>query len=245
METIRIAICDDDDSITDIMFSSVKTAFESRSKAVDIETFNSADSLGRGMKTRVFDLLFLDIEMPRLDGIAFGERLRKANDKTEIVYVSAREDRVFDAFRVRPFGFVRKSNFLGDLTKIISLYITSREKARGETLTVQSKSGVTNVPISSVICFEGCGKYQLMKIDGKAEDIPVYRPLEKLEEELYDKGFIRVHKGFLVNYRYISRILPGSVELIGGAELPVSRRKSATIKDRYLELLKRGGSVIL
>ena len=188
------------------------------------------------MKLRIFDLLFLDIEMPKIDGIEFGERLRRNNDRTEIVYVSAREDRVFDAFKVRPFDFIRKSNFLGDLSKVINNYLAMLESRKGGTVTVLSKSGIMNVPLSDVKYFEGYGK---------TETINVNRSMEKLEEDLGPKGFIRIHKGILVNYRFISRILVSDVELTDGEVLPLSRRKVTAIKARYLELLRGGGSVIL
>lgn len=245
MANINIAMCDDDDNIIDIMLSSIKTAFEKRGVTVEIETFNSADALGRRMKNGVFDLVFLDIEMPGTDGITFGESLRKNRDKTEIVYVSAREDRVFDAFKARPFGFVRKSNFLADLTYVINGFIKSMENRRAYTLTVKAKNGIVNVPIEDVEYFEGSGKFQLMYITGKKEATPIYRSMEKLEEELHEKGFIRIHKGIIVNYAFISRILTGSVELVSGKDLPLSRRKASDIKARYLELLQGSGSVIL
>lgn len=234
MESIRVAICDDEENIVDIMLSAVRTAFAKRGVSVEIETFTSAEPLWRSMKLRIFDLLFLDIEMPKIDGIEFGERLRRNNDRTEIVYVSAREDRVFDAFKVRPFDFIRKSNYLAML-----------ESRKGGTVTVLSKSGIMNVPLSDVKYFEGYGKTQLIHLAGKKETINVNRSMEKLEEDLGPKGFIRIHKGILVNYRFISRILVSDVELTDGEVLPLSRRKVTAIKARYLELLRGGGSVIL
>ncbi|HIV63564.1 MAG TPA: LytTR family DNA-binding domain-containing protein [Firmicutes bacterium] len=245
MESIRVAICDDEENIVDIMLSAVRAAFAKRGVSVEIETFTSAEPLWRSMKLRIFDLLFLDIEMPKIDGIEFGERLRRNNDRTEIVYVSAREDRVFDAFKVRPFDFIRKSNFLGDLSKVINNYLAMLESRKGGTVTVLSKSGIMNVPLSDVKYFEGYGKTQLIHLAGKKETINVNRSMEKLEEDLGPKGFIRIHKGILVNYRFISRILVSDVELTDGEVLPLSRRKVTAIKARYLELLRGGGSVIL
>ena len=69
--------------------------------------------------------------------------------------------------------------------------------------------------------------------------------METLESELAPYGFIRIHKGMLVNYRFISRILALEVELTTGTVLPLSRRKAAEIKQQYLKLLSRAGSVLL
>ena len=152
---------------------------------------------------------------------------------------------MFDTFKVHPFDFVRKSNFLGDLSRVIDNYIESRIKKGSDVLVVQNKSGVMNVPLSDVVYFEGAGKIQLIHSVSLKEPIRIYRSIESIEAELVGKGFIRIHKGLIVNYRYIARILVSDVELTTGELLPLSRRRAAAIKEEYLELLKSGGSVVL
>lgn len=88
--------------------------------------------------------------------------------------------------------------------------------------------------------FEGSGKSQLVHIDGRKDCVTIYKSMESLEEEFKEKGFIRIHKGMLVNYKYISRILVGDVELSTGEVLPMSRRRTTAIKAEYLALLKNG-----
>lgn len=245
MDTVRIAVCDDKENIAEIIYNAVKGAFGKNGLNAQIERYNTAELLWRAMQIRVFDLVFLDIGLPKMDGISLGEKLRSVGNRTDIVYVSAREDRVFDTFKVHPFDFVRKSNFLGDLSRVIDNYIESRIKKQSDVLVVQNKSGVMNVPLADVVYFEGAGKIQLIHSVGLKEPIRIYRSMEQIEAELGGKGFIRIHKGLLVNYRYISRILVSDVELTTGELLPLSRRRATAIKEEYLELLKSGGSVVL
>ena len=245
MRKFRIAVCDDESNIINIIQSVVSAAFEKAGLAAEIETYTSVESLNSRIATQVYDLLFLDICMPNCDGITFGERLRKAGDTTEIIYVSNREDKVFDALKIHPFGFVRKNNFLDEITLVVNNYLATVSSRDKSSLTVQSKAGIITVKIAETVYFEGMGKYQLMHVTGKGEALQVYRTMEKLEEELDSFGFIRVHKGMLVNYRFISRILVGEVELTTGEKLPLSRRKATEIKAKYLALLKDIGSVIL
>ena len=245
MDTVRIAVCDDKENIAEIIFNAVKGAFGKNGLNAQIERYNTAELLWRAMQLRVFDLVFLDIGLPKMDGISLGEKLRSVGNRTDIIYVSAREDRVFDTFKVRPFDFVRKSNFLGDLFRVIDSYIDARIKKQSDVLVVQNKSGVMNLPLSNVVYFEGAGKIQLIHTEDLKEPIKVYRSIESIESELGGKGFIRIHKGLIVNYRYISRILVSDVELTTGELLPLSRRRACSIKEEYLGLLKSGGSVIL
>jgi len=245
MRKFKIAICDDELNIIEIIQSVISTAFGKAGVPAEIETYTSVESLSRRIKSQIYDLLFLDISMPKCDGITFGERLRKAGDTTDIIFVSNREDKVFEALKIHPFGFVRKNNFLTEITAAVNNYLNSVSSRDKFSITVQSKGGIVNVKISETVYFEGAGKYQLMHVTGKEETIPVYRAMEKLEEELDGYGFIRIHKGMLVNFRFISRILVGEVELTTGEKLPLSRRKATDIKLKYLTLLKDCGSIML
>jgi DNA-binding LytR/AlgR family response regulator len=65
-----------------------------------------------------------------------------------------------------------------------------------------------------------------------------------VEKQLLDKGFIRCHKGYIVNYRYISAIMKDSVELSNGEQLPLSRRKVNDVRQKYLSLSDSDGSVL-
>lgn len=122
MKKIRVAVCDDEENVGEIVSGTAVAAFAKKGIAADVETFVSSSALLRRFGDVVFDLMFLDIDMPGTDGIALGEKLRKMNNGTDIIYVSNREDRVFDALKVRPFGFVRKSNFIGDITEAVTRY---------------------------------------------------------------------------------------------------------------------------
>lgn len=244
MKKIKVALCDDEENVGEVIAETVRSAFSKKGISADMETFVTASSLLRRMENVVFDLIFLDIDMPGMDGIELGAKLRASGSHTDIIYVSNREERVFDALKVRPFGFVRKSNFIADITEAVSRYADSFTDG-GKMLVVQSKRETVNVRETDVVYFEGAGKFQNMYISGREQPVPVYRSMETLEEELSPRGFIRVHKGMLVNYRYISRLLPLEVELTTGDTLPVSRRKAAEIKQKYLSLLAGNGGVML
>lgn len=245
MRYIKVAVCDDEENVIEIISSTIKSAFSKKGITADIEAFVTTTGLMRRMNDVVFELLFLDIDIPGMDGIAFGSKLREKQDMTEIVYVSNREDRVFEALSVRPFAFVRKSNFITDIAECVGRYIKHVSRSGGNALVLQGKGGIVNISIDEIKYFEGSGKSQLMYVRGKDQPFTVYRSMEKLEEELSAQGFIRIHKGILVNYKYISKILVGEVEMTDGTLLPLSRRKATDIKHKYLDLLSDGGSLII
>ena len=63
--------------------------------------------------------------MPNLDGLSVGRQLRRQNNLIDIIFISNREDLVFDALRINPKGFIRKSRFLQDVTGVVDSYFAS------------------------------------------------------------------------------------------------------------------------
>lgn len=61
--------------------------------------------------------------------------------------------------------------------------------------------------------------------------------MDKLEEATRTHSFIRIHKGYLVNYRCIQRISASAVTLLDGTQLPIGRSKAAEVKSKYLSIL--------
>ena len=66
----------------------------------------------------------------------------------------------------------------------------------------------------------------------------VQSSMKELEERLAGNGFIRVHKGFLVNYQFIDSIKNSNVILTNGGTVPISRRNVNQVKEQYLNLMK-------
>ena len=235
---VKIALCDDDARALPVIAGAAESAFGAQGIRTEIYRFSSGAALLEGMERTHFDLLLLDIEMPGMDGIAVGKRLRAMEDDTKIVYVSEAETRVFESFQVQPLGFVRKSNFLNDIAAVVELYVkTSSQEQAGDYLELSTRSGLLTLKSKQVRYIEGSRNYQLLYTEGKKEPIEVKMTMEKLEQMTIPFGFIRVHKGYLVNYLYIQRVSTGAVTLVDGTEIPIGRSKVGEVKVKYLTLI--------
>ena len=238
--SMRIALCDDDIQALPIISGAAQSAFSAKGVNPEISVFSSPEALLEALEKTHFQLMLLDIEMPGMDGIELGKKLRAMGDDTRIVYVSEAESRVFESFQVQPLGFVRKSNFLNDITAVVELYLkTSSREDSGGYLELSVRSGVASVKSSTVRYIEGSRNYQLLYVDGKAEPIEVKMTMDKLEQMTEPYGFIRVHKGFLVNYLFIHRVTGTELTLTDGTVIPVGRSKAGEVKARYLALIGR------
>ena len=179
--------------------------------------------------------------MPDVDGVEYSKFVKQDNPDCEIVFISSREERVFDTFKVQPFGFVRKSNFLNDISEVLDRYvseITKKEKV-SNSITLSTHGTKKIYTVSNIIYFEGCGVYQLLHLKDSNQVIEVSSRMDSLQQSLQEYGFIRIHKGFLVNYYYIESFEGSAVVLQNGDRLPISRRKIGIIKKEYMEVCKK------
>lgn len=243
MELMRIAVCDDDRAALGIISSSLKGIFADRGVDADIVLYSAATELAEVMARRKFDLLLLDIDMPGLDGITFAKALREQGDQVDIMYISSREDKVFESLRVSPVGFIRKSRFLDDMSEIVGAYLDARAARHEISSIVLKKAGLVRPLRADAIAYiEGKRKDQeIHLIEGGS--ITIRSAMHILEEELEPAGFIRVHQGFLVNYRQIKLIEDQEVLLVTGESLPISRRKASSVRAQYLELVQQNSMV--
>lgn len=235
---IKIALCDDDVKALPVIAGAAESAFGEKGIRAEILRFTSGKALLQAMEQTRFQIILLDIEMPGMDGIAVGKKLREKGDGTQIVYVSEAESRVFESFLVQPLGFVRKSNFLNDIAAVVELYVrTCVRDERGDYIEFQTRSGLLNLKSRQICYIEGSRNYQLLYLDGQKEPTEVKMTMEKLEAATRLHDFIRIHKGYLVNYRFIQRISATVVTLLDGTQLPIGRSKAAEVKSKYLSIL--------
>lgn len=235
---VKIALCDDDKRALPVIAGATESAFHAQGIQAEIRMFTRGDALLKAMEESGFQLVMLDIEMPGLDGIAIGKTLRERGDDTRIVYVSEAESRVFESFFVQPLGFVRKSNFLNDIAAVIELYIRESAKdAKGDLLDFTTRTGRLALRSRRIRYIEGSRNYQILYVEGMNEPVEVKMTMLQLEKITEPFGFIRVHKGYIINYQFIQQINSNEIILRDDTRIPIGRSKIAEVRLRYLNLI--------
>lgn len=243
---IQIAVCDDNKTSLKIVSESVSGIFELHGIEVKTTLFSTAKALFEGIGKNVFDLILLDIELPGVDGIKLGRTIRKNGNDCDIIFVSAREDRMYDAFEVQPFGFIRKGSFMKDAEKVITAYIEKFRSAKNRQVIMLNAvgQGSVSVPTQKIVYIEGRLKNQFVFVEGVAEPVTVNGTMKTLEAALVPFGFVRIHSGFLLNMRFLNSIGESEVMLTSGAKLPMSRRNVTNVKRAYMDYVQSHGGIV-
>ena len=241
---LKIALLDDDKTALLISKGAIESFFQEKNIAISLDAFSSPVNFLAMAKEENYRLVFLDIDMPELNGLEVGEQLKGFNPQTDIIYLSQREDLVFDTLKLHPFGFIRKSKIIQDFASVLELFVNTALKTNSENkkITISSKKETISADMDQVMYIEGNKNYQTFYLkDGGVFDARVL--MGDLEIKLKDHGFIRVHKGYLVNYLYIRQIGTNEVSLTNNKILPLSSKRKDDIMEEYLSITRKNKSI--
>ena len=241
---LKIALLDDDKTALLISKGAIESFFQEKNIAISLDAFSSPVNFLAMAKEENYRLVFLDIDMPEINGLEVGKKLKEFNPQTDIIYLSQREDLVFDTLVLHPFGFIRKSKIIQDFANVLELFVNTALNANSgnKKITFSTKTETMSADIDNVMYIEGNRNYQTFYLkDGSSFDARVL--MGDLEEKLKDQGFIRIHKGYLVNYLYIRQIGNNEVNLTNNKSLPMSNKRKEEIMEKYLSITRKNKSI--
>lgn len=244
MLQFHIAVCDDEPFAAASISNAAERTLSALGAQAQIEVFNDGASLAHRVEEAGFDLVLLDIEMPGLDGIQLATALREFAPKTEIVFVSNNESRVFESLPLRPLSFVRKSRFNDDMPAAMEAFVHAWKTSRSNrVITLKMAHAMGTFPVDEIRYIEARGRDKILNMtNGRTEVVLV--TLDELGRRLEPLGFYRVHKGFLVNFAHV-RQLSGKGLTVGTELIPISRGKTDEVKRAYMDFLAKKNAVML
>ena len=232
---MRILICDDEPLIIDQIQNFIKKYFSSiRIKAPSIAFFTDGNALlaDKGDK----DIIFLDIEMPGMNGLYVGNELKKTNHNAIIFIVTNYSEYLDEAMRLQVFRYLSKpldkQRFFRNLKDAIDLYNTNSIK-----IPIETKSSVHLIPATAIIAIEAQGKkVYIHTISNVFESI---HNMQYWTELLPKNLFFQTHRSFIVNFGHISEFDHYLIHFSKyQLDAYLTKRKYTPFKEAYLLYLE-------
>lgn len=235
VKMIKVAFCDDESKILEDLSQKVFSKFEENNCEIDLYTTENSMELLEYLKTNTVDILFLDIDMPMLSGMDIAETLLNSEINTLLVFVTGQDALVYKSFKYHPFGFIRKTYFDEEISSVVKGLIEELHK-NADTFSFKTNDSVNRVKIKDILYFESESNY--LNLHTNSFVYKFRSTLSAIEKELSVKGFIRTHKGFLVNQEHIFSVKSDTVILDNNDILPIGRTNRDVIKARIMRYMR-------
>lgn len=232
---MRILICDDDALMIEQLQKYVRNYFEyNHVKCPEMVCFSDGESLlaDKGDK----DILFLDIEMPGMNGIFVGNELKKANENIIIFIVTSYSEYLDDAMRFRVFRYLSKpldkQRFFRNMKDAVDMYNTLTVK-----LPIETRQGVYTLSASSVIAVEAQGRKVI--VHTTLRDFESVHNMQYWLDLLPRNCFFQTHRSFIINFEHITVFDHSLVHMSDNHfQAYLTKRKYKAFKEAYLLYLE-------
>lgn len=233
--TLKCIIIDDEPLALDLIETYVrKTTFLQL-----CGKYNSAVAALNQSNLQDIDLLFLDIQMPDLNGLEFARLLPP---DTRIVFTTAFEQYALDGFKANALDYLLKpinyNEFLSAARKALEWFTLKRKAAQGNTedgfIYVKSEYKLIQIRLDDILYIEGLKDYLKVYVENENRPILTLTSMKNMEEKLPRSRFMRVHRSYIVQMNKVKTLDKGQI-IFGKVRIPISD----TYKNDILEYLNR------
>ena len=230
---MRIAICDDEE----LFRKEFKSVLDKQLADLDydIDTFPDGNLLFDSFCSRPYDLVFLDIEMPEVDGITLAKKLRSRSESVFIVFLTAHIEYALEGYEVNALRYLTKPVDSGKLKEVLT-YVRDT-KGKNRQILIKEDGVDVLIDINSIIYMESMDK-NVRIVTSNGEHITRYN-ISDFEEKLKNAGFFRIHRGYLISLARVNKIAKSDAVMDNGELLPVSRSNIKPLKDALYDFVER------
>lgn len=229
---IRIAICDDERHFVNQIKGILLNHNDRIDETIHIEEFYDGIMLLDKYDCS-FDIIFLDIKMPYMDGVQVAEKIRLRDKNVTIIFLTSLIGRAVDGYKVKASNFLIKPVDKKKLLDEIDRWIEDNRIKKQECLLIENVNGQFKIPISDLRYIETYNRNLLLHTENQS--IVCYKKLKELRSQLEKYGFAQSHKGFLINLDYVNNISGNEVVLVTKEVLPISRQ----MKKEFMQQLAK------
>lgn len=231
-KVLQVLICDDDQLMVEKMRYLVDAELKKHNLRWTFKTYNDGRKLLKEQNTNKEELIFLDIEMPRISGIEVAEQLMQSGRNRNVVFVTSHENLVFTSLKYFPFSFLRKSKMEQEIQEVVAQYVKKYEEAQKE-FEYKVRMNVYRVPLTEIgylTYFEH--KITMTLTDGDKKEFR--GTIKECEQKLISSHFYKANGGTVVNLRFCEMLEQNCFIMKDGSRIPVSREKKKEAKQRFL-----------
>ena len=245
MKTVEIAVCDDEQVHIDRIVKYIDVYSEESEININITSYNSGMALLKDIENDdlKYDIIFLDVEMPEINGVDMARQIRKITQDVIICFVTSFDKYAIQAYGVEALAYVVKPVAYAELKRVLSRavvlvqYTFDYKEAEERYIEVPVSRNTRIVDVRTIQYIEKRrNKCVLHCTDA---EITCYETLKEICSKLDQNIFIYVHQGYIVNFDAIKEVKENVVCLGDGVEVPLSRSHYKEVKNRHMSKIRK------
>ena len=221
----NIVIYDDDLVFLEQLHEQVCNILSKHYYNCEISMFNNSNDFIKYCSENAVDIILTEIDMTQKDEFGMIEEIRENKPDAEIVFVNAYEELAYQSFRYNPFQFVSKAD-LDRLDEVLNTLMKKviKRKKQNEIVNLTIEKNIVHIDINKVMYLRSESNYIAAYDESEKLCLRFRGVLNKVYNELIDFGFIRTHRCYIVNCRFIKRMERKKLILMNGKEIQNSRK---------------------
>jgi DNA-binding LytR/AlgR family response regulator len=234
---MKIAICDDTAKDRRNINSHIKKYFKENSCLVELAVYNTGESFLKDWangKSKDVKIAFLDIYMPGINGVELAKVIRKTNEDMVIVFTTNSVDHGLDGYSVKAFQYLIKPVAYPEVEDVLNGCMARFADSLSyiEVISERLTFKILHKDILFIEMFNHDCWFHTT--DSK---IKSRLTLDEVQRQLDGSTFLKTHRSYIVNMRYIKSISKNDFVLTNGAMIPIRRNDKLAVKQVYIDYL--------
>ena len=231
----RIALCENNPDDSYRIELLLEKLFSNQKKLYSLSAYSSAEDFMHDFQPRMFDIILMDVEMGRLNGIEAAIQLRRADSSVVIIFTTAFAENVFSSFAAEPLNYLLKPVSSVEFRQTMETALQKVDALQKASFAFSFNSVSYRIPTKDIIYLES--RQRLVYLHTTDQVYRFYGKLPEIRSNPIFQSFITCHHSFLVNPEYIQKISPGTVTMNNGERIPISKSHAKDVQNAYLDFI--------
>jgi len=233
---LNVAIVEDDEKVA----ATIETFLLSKKEEFEITKFKNGKEFIDDFHDE-FDLIYMDIEMPEIDGLSASEKVRETNKKVPIIIVSYSPKYAVKGYSVNALGYLVKPISQVDFNNLLEKALKTIQTNEDSSIFVSVKDGILKVDTNDVLYLEVKGHYLTFYFANDKDPLVVRGRIADYQDMLGKYGFSRCNECYLVNLKHVTQVLSGkNLIYLNDVSLNISRSKKKRFLSDFTTFVSEG-----
>lgn len=236
--TIKIAVVEDEAEQAELLNRYLVKYAGENGAVFEVKIFSNAVTFLENYSAD-YDIVFMDIKMPYMDGMTAAHKLRELDSKVLLYFITSLTQYAVQGYEVDALNYIIKPVKYEEFALKFKKAMTKLQDKKTLELLVPVTGGIKKLLPQDIYYVEVRGHY--CKYHTTSGEYEHYRPIKEIEKQLAPYNFVRCNNCYLVNLYYVTSIKKLTVT-VGKEELQISHPRAKEFTRRFLQYMEEGGA---